>query len=247
MKPTYLVLTTCILLAGLAQAQSRPDTALSGPNKGISKSLLQPPSGQPHTAGHPYVSAPAQRYECSASFTLELCKQGMAVLKRVLARYWAPDLQQWKWILVHSEDWSHILLAHGIRPAIPAMTILDKETTLFDEALVIGPAGRTSELMDIWHLGREALLDLAVRHELGHALCNDSSERNADRIARLLEQRKPVACERKHQLKPNSENLHKQRLNPGPLQDVRAGSGVPISRAMTFPVRSFVSGTRLAR
>jgi hypothetical protein len=69
---------------------------------------------------------------------------------------------------------------------------------LFDEALTTGPAGRTSELMDIWHLGREALLDLAVRHELGHALCNDSSEHNAERVAKLLEQRKPVSCAQKH-------------------------------------------------
>jgi len=144
----------------------------------------------------------AQRYECNASFTLEQCKQGMSILKKVLARYPASDLRQWRWVLVRSEDWSHILLAHGLRPGVPALTVLDRQTTLFDEALVMGSAGRISELMDIWHLGREALLDLAVRHELGHALCNDSSERSADRIARLLEEKKHVSCWPKHQLKP---------------------------------------------
>jgi Zn-dependent peptidase ImmA (M78 family) len=36
--------------------------------------------------------------------------------------------------------------------------------------------------------------DLAIRHELGHALCNDVNERKADRMAKLLEQGKPVSC-----------------------------------------------------
>jgi len=52
------------------------------------------------------------------------------------------------------------------------------------------------------------LLDLAIRHELGHALCNDANERNADRMARLLEQRKPVSCEVKAEAKQNPVVMH---------------------------------------
>ena len=44
-------------------------------------------------------------------------------------------------------------------------------------------------------MSRGDLLDLAVRHELGHALCNDANERNADRVARLLEEKKTISCE----------------------------------------------------
>jgi hypothetical protein len=197
MKPICLSLATCILLAGLARAQSRPDAALAGPNRNISESLVGPASVQLPTAGHSYLSAPAQRYECNGSFTLEQCKQGMSALKGMLARYPASELKGWKWVLVRSEDWSHLLRAQRFPPGVPAITVLDRQTTLFDEALTTGPAGRTSELMDIWHLGREALLDLAVRHELGHAICNDSSEQNAKRVAKLLEQRKPVSCAQK--------------------------------------------------
>ena len=61
-----------------------------------------------------------------------------------------------------------------------------------------------SELMTVWHMGRESLLDSAIRHELGHALCNDANERKADRVARLLEQRKPVSCEAKDEAKQKS-------------------------------------------
>jgi len=118
----------------------------------------------------------------------------MFVLMKLLEKYRAASLGEWKWVLVRSEDWNHLLLTRGIPSGVPAITVLGIRTTLFDEGLVTGPAGRVSELMDAWHLSRDALLDLAVRHELGHALCSDTSERSAERVAKLLEQSKPVSC-----------------------------------------------------
>jgi hypothetical protein len=118
----------------------------------------------------------------------------MLVLRKALANYRASDLGEWTWVLVRSEDWKLILLAHKVDPGIPALTVLGARTTFFEEALVAGPSGRVSELMDMWHLGRESLLDLAIRHELGHALCNDASERKADRVAKLLEQKRTISC-----------------------------------------------------
>ena len=50
-------------------------------------------------------------------------------------------------------------------------------------------------------MDREGLLDLAIRHELGHALRNEPDERNAEGVAKLLEQRKPVSCEVKAEAK----------------------------------------------
>jgi Raf kinase inhibitor-like YbhB/YbcL family protein len=47
--------------------------------------------------------------------------------------------------------------------------------------------------MALWHMGRESLLDFAIRHELGHAFCNDANEMVAERVARLLEQKKPIS------------------------------------------------------
>jgi len=40
----------------------------------------------------------------------------------------------------------------------------------------------------------DALLDLAVTHELGHAICQDQDERRADDYGRGLREKKPVAC-----------------------------------------------------
>jgi hypothetical protein len=41
---------------------------------------------------------------------------------------------------------------------------------------------------------REDLLHLAVRHELGHALCSEVNERQADRVEGVLKEKQPVAC-----------------------------------------------------
>jgi len=70
---------------------------------------------------------------------------------------------------------------------------------------------RDRELLLKWNMDRMSLLDLAIRHEFGHALCNDANEWNADRVARLLEQRKPLSCEAKAEVKQKSG--HHSSLN----------------------------------
>lgn len=193
-KAICFCLVTWMFLQSSGQAQSGPDAKRSGATNEVSPSLVAALSSQPRTAGEPYRSAPVQQFECNASFTLEQCRQEMLVLRKALANYRASDLGEWTWVLVRSEDWKLILLAHKVDPGIPALTVLGARTTFFEEALVAGPSGRVSELMDMWHLGRESLLDLAIRHELGHALCNDASERKADRVAKLLEQKRTISC-----------------------------------------------------
>ena len=131
-----------------------------------------------------------QHFVCNTGYTVTRCHEEMMVLRKALANYPATELGEWTWVLVRSEDWRHILAARRFNPGVPALTVLETRTTFFEEVLVAGDGVRMSELMDIWHLGREGLLDLAIRHELGHALCNDVDERNADRVARVLEQQR---------------------------------------------------------
>jgi hypothetical protein len=149
---------------------------------------------QPISTADPNRSLPPQHFECGTGITLETCRQEMSVLRKVLAKYGSSDLGEWKWVLVRSENWKLFLISRGLNPRVPALTALKARTTFIEEALFAGPSGRVSELMDIWHADRDGLLDLAVRHELGHALCTEENEQQADRIARLLEQKKPFAC-----------------------------------------------------
>ena len=162
-------------------------------------------SADSRTTGESHSFSPlAQHFVCNIGYTQNECDKEMAVLRKALANYPAHQLGEWTWVLVRSEDWNHILLTRGLNPGVPALTDPAARTTFFEEALLAGAIGRVSELMTVWHMGRESLLDLAIRHELGHAFCGDTNEVKADRVARLLEQRKPISCmrveaKRKHQ------------------------------------------------
>jgi len=125
----------------------------------------------------------------------------MVVLRKALANYPVAQLGNWTWILVRSENWKAILLPRGLDPDSPAFTFYPKRETFIEEALVTQVPVRNGELLLKWNLDRMGLLDLAIRHELGHALCNDADERNADRVANLLEQRKTISCQTTPRLK----------------------------------------------
>ena len=193
-KAIFSCLVACMCLQSSSRAQSSPDAPRLSVHNEIPSSLVATLPPLSRTGGAPYRSARVQKFVCNTGYTQKECNDEMVLLRKGLANYRASDLGDWTWVLVRSENWKMILLAQGLRPGVPALTVLDLRTTFFEEALLAGPSGRVSELMDVWHLGRQSLLDLAIRHELGHALCNDVNERTAERVAKLLEDKKTVSC-----------------------------------------------------
>ena len=177
------------------QAQSGPNATRSGANDGIRSSLVVALPSQPRTGGEPYRSTPTQQFVCNTGYKQKECNEETVVLRKALANYPVAQLGNWTWILVRSEDWKAIKLLRGLDPNSPAFTFTPKRETFIEEALVTQVPVRARELLLKWDMNRRDLLDLAVRHELGHALCNDANERNADRVARLLEQKKEISCE----------------------------------------------------
>ena len=166
------------------------------------------PSQTSNTLGTSRLPHP-QQFICTVGITLEKCRKEMSVLRRLLTNYPASELGEWKWVLVPSDYWRLFLVGRGFNSGVPALTALDARTTFFEEALIAGPSGRISELMDTWHADRNGLLDLAIRHELGHALCGEENERQADRVARLLENKEPVSCKgTRRQSKGSIVTLH---------------------------------------
>jgi hypothetical protein len=149
----------------------------------------------------PNNQTPAQHFVCNVGYTLEKCRQDIAVLERTLAKYPMAELGNWTWVLVRSEDWKAIHVARRLDPDSPAFTFYPKRETFIEEALVTQVPGRGRDLLLKWNMSTRDLLDLAIRHELGHALCNDANERNADRMANLLEQRKTISCQTTSRLK----------------------------------------------
>ncbi len=79
---------------------------------------------------------------------------------------------EWTWVPVRSQDWQGIASQLRLDPNSPAFSCLETRATFIDEALVGKVAGRRGELVAKWQMGMDSLLDLAVRHELGHVLCN---------------------------------------------------------------------------
>jgi hypothetical protein len=150
---------------------------------------------QTRAYGDPQKSTSPQHFVCNRGYTQKQCDEEMVVLRNALAHYPTTELGEWTWVLVKSENWKLLLLAKRLDPRVPALTDPAAKVTFFEEALVAGASGRLSELMAVWHMGRANLLDLAIRHELGHALCADLNEARAERIARLLKQKMPVTCE----------------------------------------------------
>jgi len=136
---------------------------------------------------------------------LQQCHRQMNALRPVLDKFHAEALGEWTWILVRSEDWRPLLRRVGGNPDSPAMTFLDERTTIFEEALVEPLPGRRAELLKIWRLPLDHLLDEAVSHELGHSLCNDSDEARAERRARALQRGERLSCDstRESPSKPN--------------------------------------------
>jgi hypothetical protein len=177
------------------QAQSGPNATRSGANDGIRSSLVAARPSQPRTGVEPYRSTPTQQFVCNTGYKQKECNEETVVLRKALANYPVAQLGNWTWILVRSKDWKAIKLLRGLDPDSPAFTFIAKRETFIEEALVTQVPVRARELLLKWDMNRRDLLDLAVRHELGHALCNDANERNADRVARLLEQKKGISCE----------------------------------------------------
>jgi hypothetical protein len=119
----------------------------------------------------------------------------MAVLRRALAIYPLTRLGDWTWVLVRSQDWKAIVVPRGLDPDSPAFTFTPRRETFIEEALVTPMPVRQRELLLKWRMSRENLLDLAIRHELAHAICNDSNEKHADHVAELLARNKAITCE----------------------------------------------------
>jgi hypothetical protein len=149
---------------------------------------------EPRTIEDPNKSVSAQHFACDTGYSQDECDRQMIVLRKAIAKYTSSQLGEWTWVLVRSARWELILRAKGINPVVPALTDPAGRATFFEEALVAGCPGRIVELMGAWHMGRERLLDLAVRHELGHALCHEPREKEANRVAELLEQKGPISC-----------------------------------------------------
>jgi len=135
-----------------------------------------------------------QEFHCHTGYPLAQCKKDILQLKSVLTRYPIEALGRWTWVLVRSDDWKPISRMLRLNPDSPAFTALEPRETFVEEALFLHHPERTSELMREWQRSMPALLELAVSHELGHAICEEPNEATADRFGEDLRKGQTPRC-----------------------------------------------------
>ena len=141
------------------------------------------------------TQAHKQHFVCNIGYTPQECLVAMTVLRKALAKYPVNELGEWTWVLVRTVDWKRILLERAYDPNNPAFSYLPRRETFFDGSLVVSVSTRGVELSRLWLMPIEDLLDLAIRHELAHALCNETNETKADRSAIALKNGATLSCQ----------------------------------------------------
>lgn len=137
---------------------------------------------------------PGQEFHCHTGYSLAQCQRDLLQLKNVLTHYPIQGLGHWTWVLVRSQDWKPISQMLGLNPDSPAFTAVEPRETFLEEALFAHDPQRSSELMDQWRMSMPDLLQLAVSHELGHALCGEPNEAVADHIGDELRHGRWTPC-----------------------------------------------------
>jgi len=136
----------------------------------------------------------AIQFFCAKNYEGERCKQDALTLQKELARYPVERLGPWVFVLVPSGDWKELVDGKVSDPESPAITMLENRTTIFEEALFSSSGRRSLELVRRLNVPLDAMLQLAVSHELGHALCHEKNEHRASANGYSLRQGRLPDC-----------------------------------------------------
>lgn len=135
------------------------------------------------------------QFFCAENYDRQECQQHVAMLDRMLARYPIELIGNWSFVVATSNQWKAMVRSFGGNADSPAFSILERRTTVFEEGLFSATAERRAELLRLYGLSGDALFELAVSHELGHALCTDAKENHADEYGRQLRAGKIPVCD----------------------------------------------------
>ena len=136
------------------------------------------------------------QFFCTQDYNRDECHQHALELRRALMTYPLERLGMWSFVLVPSHKWKDLVRAVGGSTDSPAFTIFEQRTTVMESSLFSASATRSAEFLHVFGVTGEALLELAVNHELGHCVCHDQDERKADDYGRELRKGRISDCGR---------------------------------------------------
>lgn len=147
---------------------------------------------------------PAIHFFCSQDYDKSQCLKDALALREALAPYPTRLLGEWSFYLVAADDWKELVHSQGANTVSPAFSLLLGRATVLESSLFSPKAPRAAELMK-WSglpIG-EPLVDLAITHEMGHAICQDKNERRADDYGKQLREGKIPDCSKSPGWKPS--------------------------------------------
>ena len=133
-------------------------------------------------------------FYCLQGYDLSKCEDHVLTLRHKLARYPISGLASWSFVLVPTGLWGEMVRAAGGPTGSPAFTALHSRETFFQDALFSPTALQRAQLMQMFGVDQDTQLELAVSHELGHALCQDTNERRAAAQAENLRESRALHC-----------------------------------------------------
>jgi hypothetical protein len=117
---------------------------------------------------------------CTTDYNPTRCLASANSLAKVLQRYPTTRLGDWKFVLASSEHWQQIVKSLGGNPESPAFTELVARVTVLEDALFETADSRKANLAQRYGQPLSGLLDYALSHEIGHAICHERSEKLAN-------------------------------------------------------------------
>ncbi len=153
--------------------------------------LTRPPvsSAHPKSVMSTYVAGNwgTLTFLCESNLALADCKTDVEILKSHLQTYPTAQLGAWTWVIIPADHWQPLASDLGLDSSSPAYTCIEDRLTLIDESMLAQrDARRSAELLRKFDMPLPKLIDFAVTHEMGHALCGFKDEYKADAVGRRL-------------------------------------------------------------
>jgi hypothetical protein len=133
---------------------------------------------------------------CTENYSHHPCLKDATTLNRALCSYPLDLLGGWSFVLVPASDWQDTLHALGKRTDTPAFSILDARVTVLESSLFTATPDRQRELLEEFGVSGQALLELAISHEIVHGVCMEKNERRVEADRKNLREGKRLDCTR---------------------------------------------------
>jgi hypothetical protein len=120
-------------------------------------------------------------FSCTTDYDPSECLTNAALLAKVLERYPTEKMGQWTFVLAGSARWRQTIKQLGGDTESPAFSELIARVTVLKDELFETADSRQAMVARRFGMLPGSILDYAVTHEMGHAICRERQENLADK------------------------------------------------------------------